>query len=395
MQAENKTALWAGAFIIMTLLVLVALVFTLGSKQGLFGDQYALHTQFANVQGLVEGAPVRLAGLKVGIIESINFPQDISESIHVSLRIDDMREVRKRIRGDSVASIRSLGPLGEKYIEVSVGTQVTESLGGGDHLNAADPFDFYTVMDVAKDEFGKLARITSDFEQIMKDFRETRVLESLGKTVKSMEDISHEVVEGSGLLHSLIYDAGRKHILDHLADASRSFSIITKEIAEGDGSLHALIYKKEVDKISQNLALISADLHSLVREIKEGDGSLHSLIYDADVQQTVARLKTFSKDLQQFAEQINKSELAPTLAKAARNLERITDQVANGEGTIGALVNDPSLYDRTEDLLGGAQRSWMLRKVIKSSLKGSKKPAADKAKDKPEADAKKAGNASK
>lgn len=384
MESESKSAFRAGVFILGTLAVFVWLVFIMGSKQGLFGKQYTLHTEFDNVQGLVVGAPVRLAGVEVGIIETIDFPNAIGEKIRVTLRIDDQTAVHKRIREDSEASIRSLGPLGEKYIEVTVGTEHKASLRGGANLKGQDPMDFYSVMDVAKVEFEKLTRITTEFEQILKDFRETQVLESLGGTVKSLRNIADEVVQGNGLLHSLIYDPARKRILDNVTSTAQSFSQIAREIAEGDGSLHALIYQKEVAKISENLALVTRDLHQLVRDVREGTGSLHSLIYDKEVQEAVAALKATAKELDEFAKRVNKGQVAESLVKAAANLEKITDQIANGEGTLGALVNDPTIYDRTEDLLGGAQRSWLLRKAIKKSLGSAKQPKGDKAKAQPD-----------
>ena len=378
MESEAKSAFRAGLFIIATLAVFVWLIFIMGSKKGIFGEQYTLRTEFDNVQGLVVGAPVRLAGVKVGLIEAIDFPKAIDEKIRVTLRIDDAAPVHKRIREDSEASIRSLGPLGEKYIEVTVGAEKKASLKDGDKLAGQDPLDFYTVMDIARVEFQKLTRITSEFEKILKDFRETEVLESLGGAVKSLRSIADEVVEGKGLLHSLIYDPARKRILDNVTSATQSFSQITREIAEGGGSLHSLIYEKEVAKISENLALMTGDLHQLVKDVKEGTGSLHSLIYDKEVQGAVVELRAAAKELDEFAKRINKGKVAESLVKAAANLQKITQQIANGEGTLGALVTDPTVYDRTEDLLGGAQRSWLLRKAIKSSLDKAKKPKKDK-----------------
>ena len=375
MQADDKAAFRAGLFIVLALAVFVGVVFTLGSKQGLWGEQYSLHTSFSNVQGLVVGAPVRLAGLKVGMVEAITFPEAIEEPVEVTLRLDYKEPVRRRIRKNSVASIRSLGPLGEKYIEVSVGEAEEPELRNGERIEAQDPIDFYSVMDAAQVEFEKLTRISAAFEAIVRDFRDSEVLDSLAGIAKSMRASVEAVEKRDGLLHALIYDPKSKHIVTNLASASESFARLAKEITEGDGSLHALIYEKEVAKITQNLASMSASLNKLITEIQEGDGSLHSLVYDQDVQQTVARLKSFSADLEAFAKTLNERKVGDSLASAAENLKTITEKIVAGEGTIGAIVTDPSLYEKTEDLLGGAQRSWMLRRVIRKSIEdGKRKP---------------------
>ena len=52
----------------------------------------------------------------------------------------------------------------------------------------------------------------------------------------------------------------------------------------------------------------------------------------------------------------------------SKSLHEITEKIANGEGTIGALVADPALYDNLSGLLGGAGRSFILRNLIRKSI---------------------------
>jgi phospholipid/cholesterol/gamma-HCH transport system substrate-binding protein len=54
------------------------------------------------------------------------------------------------------------------------------------------------------------------------------------------------------------------------------------------------------------------------------------------------------------------------LAGAAR-ARSILEKVDEGEGTIGLLLNDPTLYDDLKSLVGGAQRSLMVRSLIRLS----------------------------
>ena len=50
-------------------------------------------------------------------------------------------------------------------------------------------------------------------------------------------------------------------------------------------------------------------------------------------------------------------------------LEAIMEKVNNGTGTIGALVNDPGLYDDLKSLVGGAQRNRLLRNLVRQTIK--------------------------
>ena len=54
------------------------------------------------------------------------------------------------------------------------------------------------------------------------------------------------------------------------------------------------------------------------------------------------------------------------LQAALANLKEITAKVNEGEGTLGALIADPTVYERLVSILDGAQRSFLLRTMIRS-----------------------------
>ena len=93
-----------GVFLTASIALLLAAVILLGRSQTLFAHRVRLHTAFENTSGLVVGAPVRLAGVDVGIVESIRFDRDLRQkNVHVTLVVD--RRYLDRIRDDSVARL--------------------------------------------------------------------------------------------------------------------------------------------------------------------------------------------------------------------------------------------------------------------------------------------------
>ena len=64
-------------------------------------------------------------------------------------------------------------------------------------------------------------------------------------------------------------------------------------------------------------------------------------------------------------------DLQATLA----NLRQITEKINEGEGTLGALIADPTIYERLSSILDGASRSFLLRSFIRGL---GKKPADGK-----------------
>ena len=117
--AGTALQLRVGAFVLASLLVFVGLVYMLGRSAGLFERQYRLVASFGQIGGLIQGATVRLAGVPVGRVGAIRLPESGSSKVQVDLLI--ARRVQDRIRADSVARIETLGLLGDKIIDVSLG----------------------------------------------------------------------------------------------------------------------------------------------------------------------------------------------------------------------------------------------------------------------------------
>ena len=122
MEDSRRLSLMVGAFVVVTLVVAGFVLLTLGSGSGLLRPRYRLVSYFENVQGLVAGAPVRLAGKDVGTVEFVTFAPLEGElpPVRVVMQVD--ASVQNRIRSDSVASIGTIGLLGDKYVGISMGT---------------------------------------------------------------------------------------------------------------------------------------------------------------------------------------------------------------------------------------------------------------------------------
>ncbi len=61
-------------------------------------------------------------------------------------------------------------------------------------------------------------------------------------------------------------------------------------------------------------------------------------------------------------------EAAADFRVAMSNLRVITDRLKAGEGTVGGLLEDPTVYENLAAFLEGAQRSFLLRSLIRSSI---------------------------
>jgi phospholipid/cholesterol/gamma-HCH transport system substrate-binding protein len=123
-----------GIFLIIGLICLGYLSVSLGDVN-LFGtNQYPLKAHFANISGLKEGATVEIAGVTVGKVSKITL-DDYEAS--VELLIDP----GVKIQEDSIASIRTQGIIGDKYIKINPGGADENISSGGEIIETESTID--------------------------------------------------------------------------------------------------------------------------------------------------------------------------------------------------------------------------------------------------------------
>ena len=137
--ARTLLQLRVGAFILAALTIFVGLVYFLGGQAGLFERQYRLVAGFTQIGGLSEGATVRLAGVPVGRVTAIRLPESGAAKVRVELTL--VRRIQSRVRADSVARIETLGLLGDKIVEVTLGSPAAPVLADGAELGTEEPLD--------------------------------------------------------------------------------------------------------------------------------------------------------------------------------------------------------------------------------------------------------------
>lgn len=121
---KGKLEVVVGAFVLVGVLCLGYLSVKLGKLELVGGDLYEVGALFNTASGLKPGAAVEIAGVEVGRIKSIGLKEDralVMLAIHNGTKL----------YSDTIASIKTRGIIGEKYLALSPG-------GGGDPLKAGE-----------------------------------------------------------------------------------------------------------------------------------------------------------------------------------------------------------------------------------------------------------------
>ncbi|MBI3988902.1 MAG: MCE family protein [candidate division NC10 bacterium] len=386
MEPRLGAQLKAGIFVVVVLLLFAISIFVLGEKTRYFERHQTLMAAFSNVAGLLEGTPVRLAGITVGRVSRIRFPSDPQEErILVELKV--AAEAAERIRRDSVARIETLGFLGDKYIEISGGSRGQPGLKEGETIKSEEPIDYRTLLGEGREVLARAATIAASLDEVLSAFKEARTGQAIAETASSLRRVTAAMERGNGLLPWLINDPESRRFVQDLRKASQAVAAISGELEKGQGLLHALIYDPEGRRMVQDLARSSRTLAKVSGELEEGKGLLHALLYDQDGAATVKELSQTLSGLRSFLAEVREGkgalaallfdqrsrELVQDLERTSKNLKDITDTIARGDGTLGGIIVDPTLYENLTDLLEGAKRSAILRVVIRSTVNSGRR----------------------
>lgn len=124
-----------GVFVILGLLAMAYISIRLGQLPWGGGASYNVTATFSTTGGLQRGAEVEIAGVKVGRVEKIALED--YEAV-VTLSIDSSIELQE----DAIASIKTRGLIGEKYIRITPGGSDRLIAAGGRIREVETPVDF-------------------------------------------------------------------------------------------------------------------------------------------------------------------------------------------------------------------------------------------------------------
>jgi phospholipid/cholesterol/gamma-HCH transport system substrate-binding protein len=143
MKTTSGQKIKIGLFTFMGLLVLVLAIFFIGNRKNLFSSTFTVYGIFKNVSGLQVGNNVRLVGINVGVVQSINIVTDTSARVDLTIN----NNVRKFIKKDSKISIGSDGLMGDKLIVIAPGgVTSTQAVNNGDPLASVNPVDIDKII---------------------------------------------------------------------------------------------------------------------------------------------------------------------------------------------------------------------------------------------------------
>jgi phospholipid/cholesterol/gamma-HCH transport system substrate-binding protein len=363
-----------GLVILAAMVVLAAGVFLIGSKNNLFSRKTRYYVEFSSVSGLKPGSPVQLDGVDVGAIEKVVLSENPrKQDIRVWIRVE--RDYTGRLRGPadpkalvdgqaaSRARIKTLGLLGDKFIDINSGSTEYPPIPEEGAILAAQPTNVDALIASGEDVMDNVVVITH-----------------------SLNSILGRMERGEGLLGQLTTDNPEgKRLMTSLADASDSLQRIALTVENGKGPIPRLLNDRAM---ADQLALSLDRFQGVLDQVQHGPGLLPGLLNDpssrTEFNETLAALHQVARDLQGFTADLESSDaLLPRLVKDkeygrevteqlrqfVKNLNDVSAKLDRGNGTAAQLINDPKIYDAVNDIIVGVNQSRALRWLIRNRQK--------------------------
>ncbi len=272
MKREKEAIL--GAIVFLGIVILVAGATWLSENYWGPAGGYKIYTTFESVMGLKKGNEVALRGVKVGKVLEIQMEQG-RPMVLVGFRT--LRDIPR----DSKIILRSVGMLGERIIEVRLGSS-TETFRDGDL--------------------------------------------AVGSSEQGMDDMTADAADMTNRVKAVVDSMTSPENISRMTSSLRNVDATTE-------TLRKLLEDNETKLAStiKNLSSASANASGLMDDNR------------AKLDRSITNLDEATTRLAKAASSVEKA--TTSFEATMSNLESITNKINTGEGTLGRLVNDPAAYE--------------------------------------------------
>ncbi len=311
MSFKTGTEIKVGIFVCLALAGLAFMSLQVGKGAFLSGRTYDLVVRFDNVTGLKADSPVEIAGIEIGRVREIGL-----ENGRARLVLEIAQSVK--VPSDSVASIKSRGVLGDKFVELSGGSPEAGLLADGGELVRSDRSADLEVL------FQKVGQIADDIGVVAKSvagvFGGPEGEHNLRLTFHSMRDLA-----------VTLNDMVQKNV--------ESVNLIVENLRDFSGDLRHIsgTNKQSIDAIVSNFEQASAQMrttlervNSVMAKIDQGEGAVGRMVND--------------------------EQMGNDLRSAVASLESVAAKIDEGKGTLGKLVNDDTTSKELDKALEGVNK---------------------------------------
>jgi len=300
-----------------------------------FGDDQELVVEFPEAKNLRIGDAVLVAGMRVGRVTDMTFDPDAAPDRRIAVVLTIQEGIV--LREDYAIVIEETTLLGGRNVNIDTGDPALDAvdlasarrLSGSIEPNPLEALN--QVNDLIAENRGSVRSIIEDFEALVAGAREGRGTVGRLLTDEALADRLWESVDG-------------------FATAVEGANEVVADVRAGRGTLGRLLKEEElygtIESIAEGFRAAADDLRVISADLEAGQGTAGALLRDPELE---ARVRNAIDSVDRIATRLDAGEgtfgrllVDDTLA---RDLERIVGDVADGKGTLGALIASDEMYE--------------------------------------------------
>jgi phospholipid/cholesterol/gamma-HCH transport system substrate-binding protein len=325
---QRKDVRWSqlkvGILSVTAITLLAATIFLVTGQTGFFSGTVTMHTFSSDAGGLRTGAVVRLAGVDVGNVQSVELSgrEDPLEVVEIVMEVSE--RFAPEIRTDSQVLIAAEGLLGERYVNITKGSRAAPPVPDGGTV----PF-----------------RQTAEFSELVGGSRD--LLDNLNLLTTRLNSVVETIESGQGTVGRFIKDDSLFRRLDSTVNQAQT---LVADLNSGKGSLGRLL--KSDDFYTQVSSTVNR-LNGFIDKMENGEGTIARLVSDPalyrNAEQMVARGATMLDNINRGQGTLGKlatdEQFYQRLNSAVTGMDALVAGIRSGEGTVGRLFQDQTLYN--------------------------------------------------
>ena len=325
MAQEKSIEVKVGVLILVSIGILGAFILVMGGLS--FEKTYPVFVDFDNPGGLQSGAPVRLAGVKVGTVDELRFMGGVvdpktNRRTLVRAKLSIQVRAKDTIHEDALFYVTTQGVLGEQFLSIEPGSLNRPVLPEGAIVKGLDPprLDLFLA----------------------------KAYELLDTTVTALKNnrelISDIAVNTAGLLKGL-----NGAVTENRERINRTMENLEKLTAEANAltkDAHTTINNPKILRTIDNIDKIAGDVQKdsqpMLKDAREALANINRASATVGSPEEQAKLKKAIEDI---------AELASRANATASDAQQIVAHIKKGEGTVGALLMDEEIYDNVQEMV--------------------------------------------
>ncbi len=314
----KKQLMWSklkvGVVVTTALAVILVTVFFAGGIESLFSPKIHIFAQIKDVRGLRNGSPVWFAGVEVGSVSDIHLHPKYGTLVTLSVNKSALEYIRK----DSVATVMTMGLLGDKYVEISDGEHESEIIKPGEVIKGKVQLEIKDIVDATAESLSKV----------------TDIVQQLGHFVEKID-------KSEGSLGKFVNDPA---LYNNLKDSTRALSASLKEYENSNGSLKQFV---KDPALYTKMSEAAFSLNEFSKKLNQGNGSLQKLLSDPS--------------------------MYDNLDKASRQLSDVLSGIESGNGVAGSIVKDEELARQVKESVAGLNQVVLELRDLTKDIKDNPK----------------------